>query len=342
MQLGGNRLNPSSTLIFKTYVHIQGALFLLLQSTLIFYLRSPMLLGDTRQAMPEPTNDPTNSREAANRLSLTQGVVITDQLSRGSTGRLWHLPFDGTIERDRSNPTNASTISISVPIEGSVVRRTCEFLREHSPQLYRNLWSRFKADYPIDPNFPQTTRVVREVIHPNQSFFQEPTPSPTARDGDALRKAPFSIDIPSIGTDHWAYQRHLNPGHFITPRSGNLEELSRQEAASDVGVILSYISRYSDLAKDIKGKNLWSATHCPDFRSPYFTCMELCVGELQIPSHFLSLVHYGIGLHFMHEQSLPWDRKLWRNYSHKQLHGALKESFRELARLYREDFGVRA
>jgi hypothetical protein len=70
--------------------------------------------------------------------------------------------------------------------------------------------------------------------------------------------------------------------------------------------------------------------------------MELCVGELQIPSHFLSLIHYGIGLHFMHEQSLPWDRKLWRNYSHKQLHETLKESFRELARLYREDFGVRA
>jgi hypothetical protein len=329
-------------LIFKADVHIRSAPFPLLQSTSIFYLRSPTLLGDTRQAMPEPTNDPTNSREAANRLSLTQGVVITDQISRGSTGRLWHLPFDGTVERESNKSPNASTISISVPIEGVVVRRTCEFLREHSPQLYRNLWSRFKADYPIDPNFPQTTRVVREVIHPNQSFFQEPTPSPTARDGNALRKAPFSIDIPSIGADHWAYQRHLNPGHFITPRSGNLEELSRQEAASDVGSILSYISRYSDLAKDIKGKNLWSATHDPDFRAPYFTCMELCVGELQIPSHFLSLIHYGIGLHFMHEQSLPWDRKLWRNYSHKQLHETLKESFRELARLYREDFGVRA
>jgi hypothetical protein len=289
-----------------------------------------------------PARGIAGSQEAADRLSQSRGIVITETLSQGATGRLWHLPFEGTLKREDSRAPTGSTISISVPIEGIVVRKTCEFLREHAPGLYRQLWHQCKAAYPIDPNFPQTTRIAREIVNPIQSIPREARSAESTRDDDILRKAPFSLKTPSIGADHWAYQRHLNPGHFITAKSGDLKELSTLEAKSDVRAILEYISRYSELASDIKGKNLWRATHEPDFRSPYFTCMELCIGELQVPSHFLSLIHYGIGLHFMHEQSLPWQRKIWRNYAHKQLHETLKESFRELARLYREDFGVRA
>jgi hypothetical protein len=155
---------------------------------------------------------------------------------------------------------------------------------------------------------------------------------------DENRKAPCTIRVPEISKSHWAYQRHYNAGNYITAGSGEPQALAEAEARSDIRSILTYIERYKDLANEVTGKNLWKATHEPGFRDPYFTCMELCVGEAQVPSHMLALIHYGIGIQMMYELSLPWHPAKRMDETRKQVIETCKDSFRALARLYREDF----
>ena len=267
--------------------------------------------------------------------TVPDAVTLTDRTSVGRTGRQWQLPFDATLSRTPDS-NGRRGIDISTPQEAIVIKQTCLFLRDHVPETYARMWIALRAVNPVgNQQHADVKRVVREVVVPYPAGEGREAESPQHADN---RKAPFIVKVPEISKSHWAYKRHYNPGNYITAGSGDPKTLAESEAKSDIRSILSYIEKYRDLAKEVTGKNLWKATHEPGFRDPYFTCMELCVGEAQVPSHMLALIHYGIGVHMMYELSLPWNAPKSMNETRQQLIETCKDSFRALARLYREDF----
>lgn len=277
--------------------------------------------------------------EESGSLESPKAVVVTEAVSVGSSGRLWRLPFTGTLARHGTKP-NEGPISITVPLEAVVIRQTCEFLRENAPELYSKLWRLARSEYPVTTKFPETCRLAREVVHPQQRGSMIFDATEGACSGNTDRRPdpiPSPLPLPKIDEKHWVYRRHHEPGHYITARSGERAALARSEVESDVKSIKHYISKYEELALEVKGKTLWRATHEPGFRDPYISCMELCL-EMRVPSHFLALVHYGIGLQLIHELSFPWERKIWRSETHRAFHNTLKDCFRKLAALYRDDF----
>lgn len=278
---------------------------------------------------------PTQKETPHEVVSTPQPATLTERVSIGRTGRSWTLPFDATLSRSPSSHGSCG-INISTPNEAVVIRQTCEFLRDHAPEAYMRLWQRCRALNPVENSkYPCIKRVARDVVTPQGT--QEEVRSGPAQSHDN-RSAQFTIKVPEISQSHWAYRRHYNVGNYITTKSGDREALAAAEARSDIKSILSYIERYKDLAKEVTGKNLWNATLEAGFRDPYFTCMELCVGEVQVPSHMLALIHYGIGIQMMYELSLPWHPPKSMNETRVQAIEACKDSFRALARLYREDF----
>lgn len=267
--------------------------------------------------------------------SLPDAIALTDRISIGRTGRAWHLPFDAYLSRTPDR-TGRCGIDISTPIEAVVVRQACEFLRDHVPQTYAPLWAGCRILNPVEnQKHPTIKRLARDMVVPQSMPDGHEL---KATDHHGSREAPFTIKVPEISKSHWAYKRHYNVGNYITSRSGDREALATAEARSDITSILSYIERYRDLAKELTGKNLWSATHEPGFRDPYFTCMELSIGEAQVPSHMLALIHYGIGIQMMYELSLPWHPPKSMDENRVRVIEACKDGFRALARLYREDF----
>jgi hypothetical protein len=279
-------------------------------------------------------------REGEGALDRPRDAVVTETISRGATGRHWHLPFTGTLQR--CNPERGEgPISITIPDEAMVIRRTCEFLRDNAGDLYRQLWRLMRLEYPANGQWPDVRRLARDVVHPDTKgtlTYKDTQAHNPAAHSQRPGPIPSRLSIGTIDKDHWVYRRHHEPGHYISARSGDPSELARREAEHDINTIVDYIERYEKLSKEVKGKTLWRATHEPGFRDPYLTCMELCL-EMQVPSHFLAFIHYGIGIQLMHETSLPWERKFWHSANHKALHDTIKDSFRALARLYREDFG---
>jgi hypothetical protein len=243
---------------------------------------------------------------------------------------------------DRDFPSGIE-IKRFVSDESTVVRQTCQFLRQHAPELYKEMYSHLQHLRPVDPNTPWSEdgiikrRLARIGIEPLRRGERDATSAP--RDiKDEGRKAPFTFRMPEIDEGHWAISVHHNPGNYMTTKSGDRKQLCDEELQSDMEAIRNYLSDYRKLAKEVTGRNVWKATYDPSFRDPYYTCMEICIGEAHTPSHFLALVHYGIGLHFMYEQTFEWEKRDNPKSVSPNLIDALKEGFRTLARLYREDF----
>lgn len=102
-------------------------------------------------------------------------------------------------------------------------------------------------------------------------------------------RAPFTMLIPDIDSEHWAYKCHYNVGNYQTTKSGDRQTLSQQEVAQDVGAMTYYLKKYHALTESVDGRKLWKATCKFGFRDPCYTCMELCVGEAQIPFHSFTM-----------------------------------------------------
>ena len=287
----------------------------------------------------QPSSDRKLQQPHGESSRLAAGTVLTDAISVGRTGREWNLPFEAKfIQAMISERSSAIEISKG-PDETKLIRATCEFLRDYAPAKYSELHSCLAKFRPTHPTYPEAHRDARDKVVPSS-----PGSVGLQRDDGEQRelpqRAPFTMLIPEIDSEHWAYKRHRNVGNYCTTKSGERETLAEQEARQDVGAMTYYLTNYQTLANSVDGQKLWKATFEPGFRDPYYTCMELCVGEAQIPSHFLSLIHHGIALHMMYELSLPWDKKHRPKGVSPELIDALKGCFEALARLYREDFCV--
>ena len=264
-------------------------------------------------------------------------TVLTDSISKGRTGREWHLPFEAALDRKAISPSSSAVQIVGYRTEDTVVRLTCEFLRKHTPETYKKLYEQLQSHLPTHPDFPEARRAARDAVKPSQ---QSGDIEKTSRVDKELfsKKASFTITVPELGSDHWAYKRHTNIGNYCTEKSGARQDLMTREGAQDIESIKHYLTCYQALAHEVRGRTLWEATRHAALRDPYLTCMEICVGELQIPSHFLSFVHYGMGLHMMYELSMPWKENAFPKQVPRELISALRESFKSLAQLYREDF----
>jgi hypothetical protein len=264
-------------------------------------------------------------------------TILTDSISTGRTGREWHLPFEAVLDRKAASARSSAVQIAAYRGEDSIARLTCEFLRKHAPDTYKTLYEQLQSHLPTHPEFPETRRAARDGVPPSER--RNNSDKPSGVDNKKFSKqARFEITVPELGPDHWAYKRHANIGNYCTEKSGARHDLIALEGAQDIESIKHYLTCYQALAQEVHGQTLWKATRHAAVRDPYLTCMEICVGELQIPSHFLSLVHYGMGLHMMYELSMPWEESAFPKRVPRKLISALRESFESLAQLYREDF----
>ena len=268
---------------------------------------------------------------------MAAGTVLTDAISVGRTGREWQLPFEATF-----NQANISERSSAIKIskhsdETTLIRATCEFLRDHAAAEYSVLHRCLAKFRPTQSSFPEAHREARDAVRPSPPSI---VASGSEKRGDKKlpHRAPFTMIMPEIDSQHWAYKLHHNVGNYQTEKSGDRITLAQKEVEQDVGAMTYYLKKYQALAESVEGRKLWKATFEPGFRDPYYTCMEICVGEAQIPSHFLSLIHHGIALQMMYELSLPWDKKNIPKSVSAEFIDAFKNTFEALARLYREDF----
>lgn len=291
----------------------------------------------------KPTNKINSASQDLGELRVAQGVALTDSVTIGRTGREWRLYIEAkkcSVSRDTPSGID---ITRRVTDEATVVRDTCEFLRQHAPALYRELYDHLFKLRPVDPNTPYkdegntAKRLARFDVKPLEqkdlSFAEDKSEVLEGRGNTS-----FEVPKIKIRKGHWARDVHDNTGNYTTEKSGDRAELRRTERESDIGSIKEYLKNYRKLARHVSGESLWLATYEPSFRDPYYTCMQLCIGEAQMPSHFLALIHYGIGLHMMYEQSLSWKKRDNPKSVPSALIDSLKDSFDTLARLYREDF----
>lgn len=291
------------------------------------------------------SNDKKQVSRELDTLKVPVGTALTEPISVGRSGREWRLHLQAHRVAISEDSPSGIEIKRFFSDEVVVIRQTCEFLREHAPSVYRDMYNLLREVRPVDPNTPWSEdtfvkrRMARLLVEP-AAREEKGTDSSGIETKETRRRAPFTFRDPKIDDDHWSIPVHHNPGNYTTRGSGKPEKLSDWELASDIESIRMYLSEYKKLSKDVSGRNVWSATYDPGFRDPYYTCMEIGIGEALLPSHFLSLVHYGIGIQLMYERSLEWEHRLNPKKIPRELIDSLKEGFRALARLYREDFCV--
>ena len=220
-----------------------------------------------------------------------------------------------------------------------VVRLTCEFLRKREPLLYNELWEELQKQKPLNENPLLSTRQARDAVPPLPSVDHvERGTKPQRENSEERRSAPYPLALPKIDTEHWAYARHAQVGHYVRPRDKAEERAAKhEEGRSDIAVINTYLKAYRELSQDVSGKNLWKATRHPADRSPYYTTMEIVKQEANPPEHFYALIHYGMGLHMLYELSLARKAKDAPTTMAK-LTDVLQRSFKAIARAYRQDF----
>ena len=223
------------------------------------------------------------------------------------------------IHRSASMEASDPMLQVSARTE-DCIGTTIAFLAHHAPKDLR-VWIdgvEGRLDTPYEKiiraalEYQGTQNIVATTID------KEPPP------------APSEVPIPTLDKHHWAHQRHFNPGrqrnHF-----DDYNEVSTDEVRQDIGTIRRYLQEYDRLAKHYSGVSLTDATDCPKFSDPYHTCIDVCVFDIKLPSHFLALIHYGIGLQFLWQtaRNTP-DRRLAEH--------TLAPLFERLTEFYVEDF----
>jgi hypothetical protein len=204
--------------------------------------------------------------------------------------------------------------------EVTCIQNTVTFLGAHAPTQLRT-WLDGMAERLGEPYEP-LIRAALEYKHAPQHHEVRYDPH--------APEAPHEVTLPNLSEEHWAYQRHFNPGRQRNSFD-DYNEVSSDEVRQDLGSIRRYLHEYDRLSKCYSGEQLFEATDTPKFTDPYYTCIDVCVFDRKLPSHFLALIHYGIGLQF-----------LWRTgttTAHRR-HGedTIMPLFDALTKLYREDF----
>ena len=254
----------------------------------------------------------------------------------GATGRVWSMPVDLRLSGPW-NPTDPSLVTTWRGLDEYYVSRvTCEFLREVSPVLYREWHSAAVglAKRVLSERVSHTKHGAHGLLetHPHEAvqrlFQQQPRPVP--------QPCRISFEPPDLKPGHWLYERHSDAGNFVTRAVGKAGR--RAEAESDCESISEYLVNYKKLTEELTGKRLFEATKGVEFRDPYTSCIELCLLELKLPSHFMALIHVGIGVQLALGGKLKsWDG-IGVSRADDDAYLTSKRIFREVARLWREDF----
>ena len=236
-------------------------------------------------------------------------IELLPQHIAGATGRVWSMPFEmqwGAVHQNES--PKLTFFANNTP----VIRNTLRFLVHNAPDA-------------LEPFMAFMGEKEPRTFSWMSQYLKEEKDAGAITTADAARvpiSAPRSFALPALDEHHWAYRMHYEIGHGVSIPD-NFESDCRREALSDLGAMSWYIERYNELAKQYTGRALERATDGAQFRDPYYTCMQICFKDMEIPPHFMALVHYGIGT-FM----LTWG-------CHKEVTRPLYD---RLVSMYTEDF----
>lgn len=277
-----------------------------------------------------PCTAPSQERQS----DPTKGLV--DPISVGQTSRAWKLPF--------AVQTNATSdgLSFSGPTEYHTARNACEFARDHATDVYAAWRESYFASYPERKSAAESARRLNLPVAARALLEIAPLEVGRAIEYTHLSiqhplRPPQAIEIPAIDEQHWYYRRHFNIGNYVI-EARDPRAASTIEAEQDVASLRHYLLRYDALAKETSGRHLFDATTWAAFRDPYFSCIELCIKDLKIPSHFLALIHYGIGLHFaIGQRFTTWDTPQLSEKEQILLHNT-HMMFSVVAAMYQTDF----
>jgi hypothetical protein len=262
---------------------------------------------------------------------------VAESFTLGDTGRVWKVPF-GMVAPE---PFKFGDDSIQMYVNDiEVMIAAAEFLQRYKPDLLASLVQNLPNKHDDRPSL-----IANHAIR----TAAERTDQERSAAVKLQERAPRTLGVPTISEDHWAYKVHYNAGNGVNNLGSDaeIEGYSRFEAETDTGAALDYIRAYAKLAKDYTGENLRDAVLCAAFRDPYYTCMEICLLELKLPSHFIALIHYGIGVYKLTGSriSSPLDEMSDGEMNpsdvrarEQALHKDMKSAFECLTQMYLEDF----
>lgn len=255
---------------------------------------------------------------------------LVDRATLGASGRIWKLPFDAVAYG------HTRSVSFNGPLEQDCAALACTLVRDADPKLFgewRGAFLNSRSGSPQRPDSRSSSCLTSSTFtFPLSPLMSSAPATPTAS------PPPTKVDVPDISPDHWYYKRHFTVGSYRAPVAvPDSEKIG--EVAQDIASLRFYLGRYDSLARETTGQNLFEATTWALFRAPYFSCMEMCIRDLALPSHFLALIHHGIGAHLAIGQPyLSWNHRATSAAEQLCLQKTL-EVFNCLTKLYREDFG---
>lgn len=274
----------------------------------------------------------------------------------GRTGRIWMLPCYVSNSTDRHTGEVRACMS---PEERHTMRGACHFLMRHDNQVYAKLIDALLqielARPPHVPEGSQATPRYNALMEAKECRFSErPLVAQTRRPPLPIpATAPAPRNLPSwhLSPSHWAAQKHATTIHAgkTTYSEQYKAEILAFEERTDRGCLERYLNAYSALSANYSGAKLDEATRSPRFSDVYDTCMALCFGEGRMPGHFLSLIHYGIGLqHLLTSCHTAWSAPLRGNAwgvtpsilnAERAAVPHRDRAFDRLVEMYLEDFG---
>lgn len=252
----------------------------------------------SKHSNPEPQTP--NGGPSTEGLSFPDSTLLTrvPQHVIGATGRIWSLPAPYEV------PHTADRLPTFSFSQAQAIDALVLFLASNAPETAQ-IWQRQLVSQDsysarlLNAAYERLLEVDRLSIIPEAP----------------LQFAPTRVVVPKLNDKHWAWSRHYELGHGVSsqlfePLPGENETQARtreelmsreksSEARSDLGSIAYYLSKYDNLARSYSAENLYSAVAGASLTSVYQTGMELCFRDLDLPSHFLSLVHYGMGVEFV-------------------------------------------
>ena len=278
----------------------------------------PLKIPSTTATGPKPETGP---------LQVPPVDEFIQSATVGTTGRVWILPFQAL-------SVEYSAIPIFVgSSEMSTAANTRDFLALHAPDELADLRDEFQK-FIRTPHGEWLNATHRMLIDPDGCAHLmcplQRTPRPPEY------PPPSQVSTPTITPDHWYYRRHFNPGSYAAP-THHPERSSINEVEQDISSLTHYMNAYDTLARQLSGKHLFAATLGAEYRTPYYSCMQMC-GELGVPGHFLAMIHHGIGIHMLIGQGFTFGRQHDLTSDQESLRRMADKMFEKVVTLYKEDF----
>jgi hypothetical protein len=234
----------------------------------------------SKHSNPEPQTP--NGGSSTEDLSFPDSKLLTrvPQHVIGATGRIWSLPAPYEV------PHTAGRLPTFSFSQAQAIDALVLFLASNAPETAQ-MWQRQLVSQDsysarlLNAAYERLLKVDRLSIVPEAP----------------LQFAPTRVVVPKLNDKHWAWSRHYELGHGVSSRL--FEPLpGESETRARTREELTSRERSSEARSD-SGENLYNAVAGASLTSVYQTCMELCFRDLALPSHFLSLVHYGMSVEFV-------------------------------------------